>query len=348
MDVSDNGIQNINFDGIFPQCVYDFIVAQDAYVKIGQTLGLSFVCDNFGNAVKKNNKSSDFLFPCTNLGRCLYYINLKRNNDRCCKYFSYKFKELMKNKYNKCVTIKDCYQKLKNAKKNEKMSDILGICEGHIIEIDDDTYEIFNYLEKLYETVYKVTSKGYSCWRTEENMYKKYMTHLKSCKYKNDADFRDMLTMLNTRYIEICSSLEKIELFPRTPEAIPSQAQEGNPVNTTATVESEIVVKDIKQAEKTSPLRGTNSHQAVITKVGIISSTDTRFVILPFTISIIVFILYKYTRWGSFIQSRMRKIKNMFIKNENNEYRDIMDSFEKKYDVSKNRRHHISYIPENY
>ncbi|GAW84565.1 variable surface protein [Plasmodium gonderi] len=360
----------ISFGSIFPECSNDYNFAKDMYRDILQRDGLSHVCAHFGKSVTiYQGNWSQYISPCIDLGHYLYHIKHKKDKNNIksyCIYFSYKLKEAVSYNNNNCKSIDECYQKFIAAKRNEKI-DVLNICQGYIINIDDNTYKIFQYLDKLYETVYKRNNgKRWICWSQDIRNYAPYMRHLESCSFKHDIYFQEMLNILNDRYIMLCPQLEKIDLFKNIPSPtisgkeekideqrkieveVTTQAEEKIPLKATNGIEETIQVDKKSQGEVGSPIQWTSAQHGTNTEGRITSSLSTGFIILPFIILIIVFILYKYTLWGSLVQRRVQKLKRMFIKNKNNVYRDIMDYFEKTYQDSINRRRHISYSQGGY
>ncbi|GAW84473.1 variable surface protein [Plasmodium gonderi] len=345
---------NFDFNEIFPKCKYDFKEAINAHRGINNSLGLNHVCEKFSKLVGGNN-SSPFVLPCSDLGRYLYHISLNTDSKKTsCKYFSYKLEEAIKYNNRNCNGVNNCYKYLINAK-NEKLKNVLPMCEGSTIDIDNETYTIFNYLDKLYDAIYTIEStRGRSCWQREKDIYRPYISHLNSCKYSNDGTFRNMLLKLNEKYIKVCPNVNKFELFKFISNNIVSQTGVTN--NTAVTRQAEIsseaaVTKQAKierQEDVGIDVQMAGKLLRTSTELGTNSSIRKHFIILPFTILIIVLILYKYTTFGALVQSRVQKLKNVFFKNKNNEYRGIMDSHENIYRDKKNRRSYISYIPEVY
>ncbi|GAW84285.1 variable surface protein [Plasmodium gonderi] len=310
--------------------------------------------------------SHNFLLPCIYLGSYFYQIKLndEKNKDASCKYFSYKLKEIMMSKNNNCTRVKDCYQKLIDAKRHDKIY-VLPICKGIIIEITDEMYKIFNRLDVLYEIFYKrYNNIQKNCFQRDREKYDPYMNYLNSCTYMDDEAFLEMLIILNDRLIVVCPVLKKIEIYKPITKLNISRPEDEIEVEREIQVEETTEIDETLIVEKTSPgevrslvevqrrVNLENFEEVVSRQRGEISeevtglSIDMNFIILPFSILIIVFILYKYTGWGSFIQSRLRKLKNIFIKNEKNKCREVIDYFEKSYQGSKNKWRHISYSPE--
>ncbi|GAW84520.1 variable surface protein [Plasmodium gonderi] len=335
-DISD--ANEFNFQNIFPQCRYDINGIEYRELKNPWYNLCSPTCNDFQ---KRINVSSDvsFYFHKSCIILCMYLKHIQINKSSshvkekaCCKYFYYKLKELIKNYRGTCTTTKECYEKMR-IKENQGRMDIPNICVSHLYGIDDindDTYEKFQYLQKLYDIEDKFNKTWVDC-PTANKIINEYISYSEKNKnVNNNQSFREELNKVNVRYNAYRN--KKSNCFPSRK---PSHSSLESGKDTGAIIGTDTYTKS---ASFTDIEAYAAIHRG--------TSTVTGVSVLTITILMIIFFLYKYTSYGSFLQSIVRKLRRRMKKKYDNSL-NIKDSFDKTYTNLNKSNYRIAYYSED-
>ncbi|GAW84160.1 variable surface protein [Plasmodium gonderi] len=109
--------KELDFTGIFPTCTENFIWDINVHRSSNTPHHFTELCSNFKNDITENDSNiENFIKYCRVLG--LYLEHLVNNKYRlnqvaCCKYFYYKLKEYILDKYPcTCDGAQECYMKM--------------------------------------------------------------------------------------------------------------------------------------------------------------------------------------------------------------------------------------------
>ncbi|GAW82012.1 variable surface protein [Plasmodium gonderi] len=367
---------NLELDEVFPAYSYYYHYVKSYYDnwrnRSYTTLNseLSAMCQQFNkdgvsDNCKPNISTVNFLY----LGRYLYYLkehfkDTDINKVYACTYFSYKLKQELKNvgcgnedpekAYKKIIELKGNY--LRHNEQN------FNVCEGtKLIEnFDDTTLSIFRDLDELYKNFY--TIKG-----TKWNMYYRKMIYgifkrLLSHEYVR-GDKHKMKNVLKRfkkeydgyRYCEFWWENPEVLSLPEVIYNDPSGNSTQNNTTTTSVDNSQSKIKeeknetlisnDIDKETKITEFLKALAEEARNEEKLVEVSTSTTVII--FTVLIVIFLLYKYTVFGSYLHPRTRKLKKQLMK-RNNIHLDLMDSFERSYNNSFDNTYEIGYRSLDY
>ncbi|GAW84165.1 variable surface protein [Plasmodium gonderi] len=331
----------IYFDikGIFPTCSKDFTWDKEATRRESDAHNFTILCSDFYNQVSHGRDTTQFSKLCRVLGLYLNHLE-RRSNDidvkSCCELFYYKLeKELIPNFELKCNEPNECYKKMIEQKRSTFETKISNICMEYSGNIEQDTSELLNYLFKIYYYIDlfknpQVSDTG------KMRLFKGEIEHLENYDCKSKRRLKAELEKI----IEICQGyINSWTLSPRihaakllTDSWMKTRRMKIQNLNDQTFMKngSDKVINNViaqTEALEFQPLMDTmtggDTHTGI--SVGIIFIT--------FSILIIIFILYKYTSYFSFIKPSVWKLTRKLNKNKNNNL-DFMYSFHDKYKIA--------------
>ncbi|GAW84004.1 variable surface protein [Plasmodium gonderi] len=303
---------------------------------------------------------SHFTVDCRRLSILLDNMKLLLNRNHhnkiyFCIYFGYKMHELLK-KYN--CTIKSptvAYDYMMKAYKYRFNTIIPKICKDYFVDLSHETYENFKKLDELYNRFYLFKNSNHSCSHAEycSTEYKKLLRTISS---EQNMDFHDLLYEFIYHYEKYMQKLNVCKSTPQTLPPLPEQdrsrviSTEPMTVNVIRDKISKIEVSGINEMEGTGEnmLKMISERKKTLDKARLSPHTGTEttlssgMIVLFFSVLIILFILYKYTTFGSYFNPRMRKIKRK-IKKRNKENINNMDSYKLAYNNPNDNCYHIEY-----
>ncbi|GAW84558.1 variable surface protein [Plasmodium gonderi] len=290
MDDSVDDNENFVFSGIFPVCLEDIkmVIRNIDYSPLYYTYQNN--CNHYGIKLAIDNPK--FLTYCMHLSFYLDHIKKESsdNKEASCKYFNYILKYFVRDINPSCKVERECYNRMINAKyaNIEGMSDI---CLQYVINFNDDTFQKFDNLYNLYNTL---INNGDTCL-SNSTCFNKYTEVSSSCQDGKKGNFCKVLQSFKELYINDGENEQKED--------------------------SEIMY---------------TSTGTYIRMIFLSLSFST------FVISLIVFILYKYTPSSSYLKPMIMKLKRIFNK-KNDEYLTLLDPFEYTYKNSIDQDYRIEY-----
>ncbi|GAW84699.1 variable surface protein [Plasmodium gonderi] len=282
---------------------------------------LSDACTKFCTDVT-GGRCNNFIIHCTNFGRFLYYINLKKYDKytkQRCKYYFYKFMFELGQKGIDCGGIKSCYEKMIEKLKISNYLKDNPSCEAYFEEFDKRYLVRFSKLDKISDYIHKLRLKYYdTCWSYIYRECDELTRSLMSSECNGKRKFYDMLAnVVNTYYI-LCPD-SKITLPPyiehkknKAKMTMSTHSQPDGTMEQTShalvTIQSFEEVPDNAFNSEESERILSNEMPDSENSPGVISG----FFISLFIIFSILFILSKYTNFYSVLQSRIRRIRRIF------------------------------------
>ncbi|GAW84282.1 variable surface protein [Plasmodium gonderi] len=308
--MEDNYRENaFDFRNIFPQCRYDFNGLEYGTLRKPWLNYCSPTCNDFQHRINvSNGVSVIFQTPCILLCMYLKYIQIHESSS----YFKVK------------ASCKYFYYKLKELMKNYG-----GNC--------------------------KSTKDCYEKMRVKRELVTRMTVPDVCVRHLNDIDDIDDDTYHKFQYLQKLYDIQdkfthprvSCHIVKRTIKDYENHYKVYNNVNNNQSFKEEFEkvhpqYNDYRQKRSecfSSPERLYSSSEAG-------ASTFTGIGVLTIAISIIIFILFKYTSYGSFLQLIVRKLRRrMKKKYEHNSY--LKDTFDRAYPNSNQRNCRITYYLED-
>ncbi|GAW84709.1 variable surface protein [Plasmodium gonderi] len=339
---------NFDYTGIFDACNNGFSWSLLTNRGGNNASNCTNLCSKFRNAVGITNEWKFFQL-CQVLCLYLYHIKVKEQTDfdnrkSYCKCFHYKLKKNLLKKFGSNIhTTKEYYYEMINNSVDDSQKIISKICENHDVNIGEDTFKILENLDNIYDLIkefYTPHNRGLSRVQSFERsmeylekykdtmneslykelekvfqIYKGYLTSWRDCRYGNSV-LQYFKNKWKNRY-----TFRDTETSANTGINTISEKNTGAGADT-RTEASAII--------ETSDSLGSTS--------GII--------FFSFSIITIMFILYKYTNYGSFVKPRVRKLKSRFNKKKRY-HQKLMDSFHETHHNLNYNDYQISYKSAN-
>ncbi|GAW84227.1 variable surface protein, partial [Plasmodium gonderi] len=315
-----------SFKDILPKCRDDFNRFGMNQRKEPYFTQYSKYCNEFRKNINyTTGRQMNFDISCKDV---LFYLNYIDNNtsktkihlEQSCKYFFYKLKDLVKSYGGSCGKTESCYKKIRE--KNSKITytvDIPDTCLEYAnnYNINDDIYTTFQNLEKLYDIHGKFEKLQEDCnsFLRTFNEYDRIFTECK--KWDNNESIKNELGKFYDEYNKYHK--KNIEC-KATREALHSST-EAAPVTDVGT---DLVEAPVSNA---------------VTDVWIDKGTGMG--VFTVLLLIIMFILYKYTIFGSFLQSLVRMLRKTIFKKNSYHY-NLTDSFDRTYNYSNENNYRIA------
>ncbi|GAW84294.1 variable surface protein [Plasmodium gonderi] len=255
-----------------------------------------------------------FSTSCIKLGLYLHELKNRKEDTRkpYCNFYIYELKREARNKSPNVNSFDDLHKKLTDA---SSKTDVLipDVCKEYVSIMNDDVYEIFKMFDELYDNFKSLKDKK-----------------------KNNKD----------QYVKLC--VETYDKFSKI---------DKTKFNNTIDEELDKFKREFNSYLQKEPIcKGDNaSENCFLGNLGISAITVealsgdtlspvtwTSTGILFFAIIIIIFIVYKYTAYGSYIRPRRRKLKNIW-KRKNKKYYGLMNLFEQSQKNIIQNKHNILY-----
>ncbi|GAW84147.1 variable surface protein [Plasmodium gonderi] len=339
--------EDFDFNGMFHTCTDGFSWDIEAR-RLQEDQIFTALCSKFQNAVKNGPNILNLIKYCKVLGIYLKHIGGKiKENDRknCCKLFYYKLKkDIIRNFDLNCTSAHDCYQKMIERRVENISTTISGICIQYSEHIENDSSKLLEYLFNIYydfdllngfkkgdmKTMRKfkqeiVDLENYRCnnkrrLKTElENIIQKCEDYKKKWKEKPYSHTANLLDddWMNERRMKI-KELDNDVLMRQGIRYIKNRE-----IKQTNVLVAHALMDTVREGE---------THTGI--SVGMIFITSS--------LLIIMFILYKYTPYFSFLKPRIQKLRRSLNKN-NKTNRELMYSFDVEYKNSVDGRYKIAY-----
>ncbi|GAW84149.1 variable surface protein [Plasmodium gonderi] len=336
---NDTELEDNDFDinGIFPTCTDVFDWNIHAIRRQDMANNFTQLCSNFYNNEMPGKHSTAFSQVCRVLGLYLNHIQVNVEVSKkkdWCKLFYYKLKKDIIEKYplEKYPGAKEYYQKMTEIYNRKFETRISNICLKYFVNIDKDTYKTLEYLFEIYNciNVFKSNIK-----RTTENMrkFKGFIEKLEGHPYKYKKQLKGELEKI----LNICDA------YIREWAADKDFAKHASDLLTRKNwiekrkskleeLDKETLIRhgtdDAKNLEIEQPkVMDTPDLMRHVTDDVTNNGISIGTVFITFSILIIMFILYKYTTYFSFLQPNVRKLKRKLNKNNKNNL-DIMYPFD--------------------
>ncbi|GAW84179.1 variable surface protein [Plasmodium gonderi] len=337
--------EDFSFNGMFHTCANGFNWDMEANISRDDQ-ELTLLCSKFQNAVNNGGYNNiNFIKYCRVLCSYLKYIvrNIEENNEKnCCKLFYYKLKNDIIHKFsiNEYSEAKDFYNKMVEQNIYSPRTKISDICMSHPEHIKQETSNIFEYLFNIY--YYKDLLNGRKIGETGTmRQFKKKIEHLENF-YNNN---KDRLKEELQKIIEICKDFKnRWTTHPYKHAAAILSDSWLLERKRKLEEKDEKTIRNIGKQTKTlekkliDPQAFMNTETDNVTNTGI--SIGKFFI--TFSILIILFILYKYTPYFSFLKPRIRKLRRKMNKNNKNNL-GLMETFDFEYNNSIDDRYKIAY-----
>ncbi|GAW84399.1 variable surface protein [Plasmodium gonderi] len=349
---------------IFPSCRNDF---DNSWSKrsVGNLYNeYSKVCVDYKNNIAARHVGGqDFQTDCIALGLYLNYINDKNNSGKefyletSCKYFFYKLKHLVNKHNGNCNNTVECYKKFFKKNENEHVQRISvpQVCLKYANDYDihGDTLKIMEYLDEIYKWINRFNNNKWE--RTTVNVQKftpwieKLENHLNKYKGQLNAELE--------KIIQICESYRKIwrndkvlavhALYYLSEKWINERRMKINGTDTESNGSNALYAPALIRPGTNGETKDTKESisQALIS-TAVNGETDTGIsvgmIFISFSILIIMFILYKYTPYFSFLKPEVRNLRRKLNKNNKNNL-DFVYSFDVEYKCLTDNRYKIAY-----
>ncbi|GAW84482.1 variable surface protein [Plasmodium gonderi] len=186
--------KTFNFDGIFPTCMNEYSTAIEGAFREREKY--NNVCTKIGK--KLGNSDGYFNFICVDLSFFLEHIKKKRidEKEKYCKYFFYKLKDDLKEESYNCINENNCYKEIINTEVEDN-NNLFNICKDNDNGFDENIFEIFDYLNKLY-TELKLFSISINRCHFDDKYFNEYMRLLKD--FHNNDSLSRVLTEADEQY----------------------------------------------------------------------------------------------------------------------------------------------------
>ncbi|GAW84462.1 variable surface protein [Plasmodium gonderi] len=360
----------IDFSNILRNCRNFYNSINWNHYMVSLRNNLSSVCSDFQNiACPRGCHISNFIKTCQVLGLYLYSIEKKINQSinekEACIYFFYKLKNLMNSQNTNCKITSNCYMEMlkKNSRKPNRM-DISNICMKFSSvhnDFDNYTYKIIKYMEELYDNFeilkrYNSNKSIHEARNSASLCNTKYQELFSMLKIKKNTSFIDYLNNYKSEYDQIMIEITEYEnkskkIIPPTIESVTqNQEQEQDQIKKKIpeykTEYRNIITLDKVKAVIKAPLKERGKQQTLpITNKS--SDISAGMAVFTCTLLVLIFILYKYTTYGTILYPYVKKIKEM-LKKKKNEYHNLMDSSYMKYNNIINKKNRITYSVVDY
>ncbi|GAW84144.1 variable surface protein [Plasmodium gonderi] len=349
--MSDNKLESKEFDftGIFPTCTENFSWGVLDHRSGSTAHHFTELCSDFKNVVTENDSNiGNFVQYCRILGIYLEHIDNnkhKLNPEACCKYFYYRLNKDILDKYKcNCGGTQKCYEKMAEQEKSSKfMTKISNICKDHFVNIDTDALKIMENLGEIYNciNIFKTNRN-----RTTSNMhlFKRYIEELEKNSYKYKSQLKKELEKIIKKCEDYIREWEADKNFAKHASDLLTHKnwinERKRKLNGEVQKTTNSVVKQIQTSEFNVLVNKTlMSHMKEdVANTGINIGT----IFIRFSVLIIIFILYKYTPYLSFLKPRVRKLRRRLNKNNKNNL-DFMYLFDVEYKYSADDRYKIAY-----
>ncbi|GAW84112.1 variable surface protein [Plasmodium gonderi] len=246
----------------------------------------------------------------------------------CCKYFYYKLKKLLLKSNNcNCGETYDCYKEMTQLEKDNIDTKILDICINYSINIDENTFKIFDKLDELVKSYNKFYygHKNYS----DLKAFIAHMKYVEGCEFYNSESIKILLKNYD-------------DLFKTYVNTLPKNDPKYHYLTKDGYINGVLnVVSGTK--EKLAVTEGQKYFASVTeTHTDFAAGSGGGICFLFFVILVIVFILYKYTPYFLFLQPWVRRLRKKLKKNYKNNLC-LMDTCEFEYKNSVDNRYKTAY-----
>ncbi|GAW84416.1 variable surface protein, partial [Plasmodium gonderi] len=238
-----------------------------------------------------------------------------------------------------CINEKNCYHILRTPRKNVTLINVPHICNEVVEEmknIEEDLSHVFYYLDELYGTLDALNGDTNVCNRYNEQC-KEYIARLRNCDFSANSSLMSVIDKFEEEYYKICPK-------PVVPVSIQEPKQKSLIDQRT---EKPISGAMIQQINKTSTRSQTMQETTTSAIMDTVTGTGTGVIVVPFIMLAIVFVLFKYSPYGSFLKASVKPLRRMLKKNYINQ-NDLMNSFEETYKNSVDKKYQIVYSSEYY
>ncbi|GAW84140.1 variable surface protein [Plasmodium gonderi] len=308
----------------------------------------------------RNSKGVSFTADCRKLVILLdnmsHILNGNHHNKiYFCIYLNYKLHELVKN-YN-CIVRNpiDVYRYMTEARRTWFSRTIPKTCVGYLVDLGDETFLNFRKLDQLYDNFYKFKYNKHSC-SYAEYCSREYKNLLRTSSNEQNMDFHDLLYEFIYHFEKYMIGVESCKDFSQwgQPQSKTNRSAEGSTNTSAMKVTREM--GGIKEIERVIEMDGTGKNilkiiserKKTLDKARLSPHTGTEttvssgMAVLFFSVLIIVFIMYKYTAFGSYFNPRMRKLKRK-MKKKDKKNMNIMGSHEWIYNNENGNKYQIQY-----
>ncbi|GAW84118.1 variable surface protein [Plasmodium gonderi] len=338
---TNNEESKFNFMGIFPECRNEYNKCRRK-MHGKELTSYSMICSDFRNNIQKHYwLSVDIENICIQLLFYLHDIIKKKQNDNIeahCNYFYYKLKYIAQKYGGYCGTAKNCYDVMRR-KKDPKRVDISDVCLKHIVEIDNDVLKIMGYLEEIYELndlfIQPIQRNASKVKKIED-----YMDYLENYPDKYNGSLDQELDNVLKIYKSYLTSWSNCRYGKPVLQYFKKKWKDRNTFRITETIAS----TEISTREEASS--STEIITSAITAISASAGTSSGIIFFGFALIAIMFVLYKYTTYGSFLQPRVRMLKRR-IRKENKHHKNLMDSFDRTYNNINYNDYRIAYTSED-
>ncbi|GAW84647.1 variable surface protein, partial [Plasmodium gonderi] len=333
-----------DFRDIYPQCRIGF---EWKFPKITGDVGgkLTNLCNKFNLNNRNNNRSSEFIQRCQHV---TFYLNhIKRvakeyKINPCCKYFFYKLKGLLNNFPCNCVDTKSCYAIMKTLSEQQSIMEISSLfsqCSDYPKDLNENIYQIFKKIDETYDNLYefiRYPNPGYYKYVNFRNG----MKYLESRQYNYNDSFKDVLNYFKHTCLAYLNELNPtdssvrsfLQYLVRDKNKGEYTFAEINAIKGIVNVAQMGATKGIHNVAKMDRIKGTD--------IG--SQISTGISLLFFSILIIMFILYKYTPFGSYLQPRGRRLRKL-MKIKNKKHKNLIDSYQNMNNELNDKHYDVGY-----
>ncbi|GAW82024.1 variable surface protein [Plasmodium gonderi] len=331
-----------DFSDIYHNCVegYNWSFLSN-YNTVAQEL--TTLCSYFNNSIYGSCKGN-FFQRCQLVTYYLYYI---KNNKSyaCCIYFYYKLKDLLNNYGCKCNNLKNCYDEMVSLSKNSRLVNHISLlfsqCSDYPFHLDDEIFLlIFKKMDEAYYNLKEFTK--YKQPQVSKFLdFNQGMEYLRSCQDKYNYGFEKVLTYFNKSIKDYLEGLDKNNSFVKAFFSYDYISRY---------ITGELSVVDIKpqiQAITGQYIgRDTNTHTIRDTSTDTNTDNGTQISTVVtfsfFAILLYMFILYKYTSLGSYLQPKTMWLRKI-MKRKNKKHMNQLDSYENMYNESNDKQYKIAY-----
>ncbi|GAW84494.1 variable surface protein [Plasmodium gonderi] len=303
----------LSFKDIFPK-LKDYYDSLFYNMRTGPvSSGLYGPCNNINNRFKPSaNTWNSFYQPCVKLGLYLHELKNRKEDTRkpYCNFYIYELKREAMNKAPNIKSYDDLHNQLINAYKNVSVG-IPDVCKEYVSFMNDDVYNIFAMFKELYDHYNKFQRDSNNC-----EYVKKCAEKYKEFSHKVKYDYKNIVQ----------EELDEFKLkFHKLLE------QQPNCKNTSELLNSSLGKVDASATRSEALLGHIESP---------VTWTSTGF--LFFAILVIMFILYNYTAYGSYLRPRRRMLKNIRNRKYKKHY-ELMKLYEQLQKNVIQNKHSISY-----
>ncbi|GAW84507.1 variable surface protein [Plasmodium gonderi] len=334
-----------DFTGIFPNCTDNFLWGIYEHRSSNSQQDFTKLCSRFKNNVTNSDYSThNFVQYCQVLGLYLEHIFNKKSSlepKSCCKLFYYKLKkDIMDNFTLNCTEANNCYMKMIEQTGVNISNEILGVCKDYFVHVDTDALKIMENLFEIYKDINLFNTNSSQRTTTKMHPFKSSIEKLE----KHPDKYKSQLKTEFEKIIEICKGYKKNWTYA--------------PISHAASLLSDKWIDETRKkinGEDTGETRSNERHRETLQTnvleaealMGTMTEGETHTgisigtIFITFSILIIMFILYKYTPYFSFLKPRERKLRRLHKNKKNN--MDFIHTFGVEYKNSVDNRYKISY-----